>query len=108
EEAFAQGGNRAFWKMHNALFNMTGEGVSLSREDLEGYAKQAGLDLPRFRRALDEGAHEDKIIADEEAADRLGIQGTPAFVIGGYLVKGAQPLEHFERIVDRVLETSAR
>lgn len=104
EEAFAQGGNASFWKMHAALFNLTGEAVDLSRPALETYAQRTGLDLERFRKALDARSHEEAIVTDEELADRLSIRATPTFLVGTYLVRGAQPLTSFERVVDRVLE----
>jgi protein-disulfide isomerase len=106
EEAFLQGGSKAFWKMHAALFNLDGEGPALARSDLEAHAKKAGLDLTRFQRALDTRAHDGSIVADEELAEELGIRGTPSFLVGGYLVKGALPLDHFERLVERVLAES--
>ncbi len=102
-EAFVQGGNRAFWKMHAALFNLDGEQAELARESLDEHARKVGLDLARFRKAVDERKHEEGIAADEEVAAQLGIAGTPAFVINGYLVSGAQPVQAFERVIARAL-----
>lgn len=102
-EAFAQGGNRAFWKMHAALFALEGEGVSLERESLDEHARRAGLDLARFRKAVDGQQHEAAIAADEAAAAALGLSGTPSFVINGYIVRGAQPPQVFERVIERAL-----
>lgn len=103
EEAFLQAGNAAFWKMHAALFDLEGERPALSRAELEEHAKKVGLDLARFQKALDTRAHEEAISDDEELAASLGIRGTPTFVVGGYLVQGAQPLRVFERVIERAL-----
>ena len=79
-EAYAQGGDAAFWRYHDLLF---GHQDRLTRPDLEHYATLAGLDLARFRRALDEGVHADRVRNDMTLAERLGVDGTPAFFVNG-------------------------
>lgn len=100
-EAYAQGGNAKFWKMHDLLFAAQGTPDGLKRPALEAYASQLGLDLARFRQALDDGRHDKAIQADEAIAQQAGIQGTPSFVINGYFVSGAQPLSAFKKVVKR-------
>jgi protein-disulfide isomerase len=102
-EAHAQGGNKAFWQMHDLLFAGLGRPGGLERPALEGYATKLGLDVARFRRALDDGTHDALIAADEAQASSAGISGTPGFVINGYYVSGAQPLSAFKKVVSRAL-----
>jgi protein-disulfide isomerase len=104
-EAFAQKGNAGFWKMHDLLFSVRdgepeGKAVALERSDLEGYARSLGLDSKRFAAALDGKTHDAALAADKQLADSLGIRGTPAFVVGNYLVTGSRPREHFERLIE--------
>jgi protein-disulfide isomerase len=103
-EAHAQGGNAAFWKMHDLLFAAQGTPGGLERPALEAYAAQIGLDVKRFRQALDDRRHEALIKTDEADAQQAGISGTPAFVINGYYVSGAQPLGAFKKVVKRALD----
>jgi predicted DsbA family dithiol-disulfide isomerase len=100
-EAFAQKGDAGFWKMHELLY---ANQSNLDRVSLEAYAQKVGLDLTKFRAALDKNVHENAIKADESAAAAAGISGTPAFVINGYHVSGAQPFSAFKKVVDRALE----
>lgn len=100
-EAQAQQGNAGFWKMEALLYQNQHQ---LSQVDLERYAQRLGLDLDRFRRALADGRHRRAIGADKTAASRAGIAGTPAVVINGYFLSGAQPLPRFEEIVDYALK----
>jgi protein-disulfide isomerase len=102
-EAYAQGGNKAFWKMHDLVFAAQSTPSALERPALESYAAQIGLDVARFRQALDDGRHEAVIKADEAAANSANINGTPNFVINGYLVTGAQPLRSFKNAVEHAL-----
>jgi protein-disulfide isomerase len=100
QEAFAQRGAAGFWKMHDLLLQNQ---RSLDRPALEQYAGAVGLDLPRFRAALDSGAHRARIAADVRIADAAGLTGTPGFAINGYKVSGAQPLARFKKVVQRAL-----
>jgi protein-disulfide isomerase len=99
-EVFAQGGDAAFWRYHDLLF---GHQEHLSRADLERYAERLDLDLPRFRRALDEGVHTATVEADAALGHRLGVDGTPAFFVNGTPVVGARPLAVFEEIATAIL-----
>jgi len=99
-EAFRQKGNRGFWKMYELLF---ANQRSLKRADLLGYGGQIGLDIAKLERALDTGAHQKRIDADKKIAKTAGIRGTPAFVINGYFLSGAQPYSKFKKLVERAL-----
>ena len=95
-EAFAQRGNAGFWRMHDLLF---ANQRALGRADLERYARTVGLDLGRFRSALDQHTHEAAIAADAAMATGLDAAGTPHFFINGQRLSGAQPEAAFaERI----------
>jgi protein-disulfide isomerase len=50
---------------------------------------------------LKENADLDAINADLEAGRRVGLQATPSFVINGYLVSGALPIEAFRAIINK-------
>lgn len=103
-EAYAQGGDDLFWRFHDVLF---GHQEHLARADLERYAGLVGIDLERFRHALDEGVHGDAIDADLALATRLGADGTPAFFVNGTPVVGAQPIEVFEQLAAQISDRAA-
>src|SRR5688500_5605174 len=96
-EAFAQGGNDKFWQAHDLLFENQ---LALTRPDLDRYAQQIGLDMNRYRAAMDGHTHMARIEADMALAARLGARGTPGFLINGRLLMGAQPIEQFKEIID--------
>lgn len=74
---------------------------------LRDVAAGAGLDPDALDAALAEGRHTAGVLAEEEAARRLGLTGVPAAVVGRAggaeraLVSGAQPAEVLERAVRR-------
>jgi len=104
-EVFAQKGSVAFWTFHDKVFG--GEGSDedrTSRENLEKIAKDLGVDMDKFKAAIDNNKHKAKIDADAEIGNKAGINGTPAFVINGYYVSGAQPESAFKKLINRALK----
>ncbi len=101
-EAHAQG---KFWEYHDKLF---ANQRALAREDLERYAEEIGLNMGRFRAALDNHTHQAAIQADMEASRSAGARhGTPAFFINGRLLQGAQPIDAFKAAIDAALAAPA-
>lgn len=99
-EAHAQRGNAGFWRLHDLIFEHREQ---LARADLERYAQMLGLDMVRFRAALDARTHRDAITRDQQLAGHLRATGTPTFFINGTQITGAHPYERFEQLIDAVL-----
>ena len=102
-EAYAQGGNDKFWEVHDLLF---ANQKALSRADLENYAQQAGLDMDKVKKALDEKSHSKQIQEDTALAATIGARGTPNFFINGRNVRGAVPFAAFKTVIDAELATA--
>jgi protein-disulfide isomerase len=90
-----------FWAFHDQVFAHFGH---LSRSDLESYAKAAGLDMPRFRAALDTRRFHDAVIAETAAAEALGVDGTPTMFINGVPIAGARDEATMDRLIDAHLQ----
>ncbi|MBX3218101.1 MAG: thioredoxin domain-containing protein, partial [Labilithrix sp.] len=99
-EALKQKGPDGYWKMHDKLM---ANQQKLKRDDLDGYAKELGLDMDKFKTALDSRVHKPAVDADDKAGSDIGISGTPAFLINGYYISGAQPYAKFKKLIDRAL-----
>lgn len=101
QEAFVQKGADGFWAYHDKLFENQ---KALQRDDLEKYAQQVGLDMAKFKAALDNNTHKAHVQADMAVAQKAGVRGTPAFTINGYFLSGAQPFPQFKRLIDIALK----
>ncbi|HEY8075600.1 MAG TPA: thioredoxin domain-containing protein, partial [Labilithrix sp.] len=99
-EALKQKGPDGFWKMHDKMF---ANQQKLSREDLESYAQDIGLDMAKFKTAMDTQPYKAAVDVDDKAGTDIGISGTPAFLINGYYISGAQPYPKFKKLIDRAL-----
>lgn len=69
-----------FWQMHDLLFQHQ---ESLGPAEIEGLAKQLGLDLDRFRKDIAAPTDQARVTADRDLGTRLGIEGTPSFFVNG-------------------------
>lgn len=103
EEVLAQKGVAAFWAYHDMLYEAQSEPDGLERVNLDTLADKLGLDMARFTAALDQHIHQAKVQEDIEAANAIGINGTPAFVINDYYLSGAQPPAAFKKLIKRAL-----
>lgn len=103
-EAFKQKKGEGFWKYHDALMAAQGSGPdALKRPALEKIAEEQGLDMAAFKKALDTNVHKAAVDADKKQANDAGIQGTPAAVINGYFINGAQPYGKFKKAIQLAL-----
>jgi protein-disulfide isomerase len=90
----------AFWKYHDALFEQK---YGLDRAAYEHYASDLGLDAKAFAECLDSHRYLSEINADASDANRVGISGTPSFVINGRILVGALPFSDFKTVIDEEL-----
>jgi len=98
-EVYKQKGDKAFWEYHDKLFASQRD-PGIERASLEKFASEIpGIDMAKFKKALDDRTHKARIDADAQAAEKAGISGTPAFVVGGYFVNGAQPFSAFKKAI---------
>lgn len=94
-------GNDMYFKMHDELFKNQ---ASLSEEKIIEIAKSIGLNMKNFNTCFESEKYKDEIAKDIEDGKKLGISGTPGFIINGWLVKGAFPFETFEALIEQELK----
>jgi RNA polymerase sigma factor (sigma-70 family) len=100
EANYAADAQGKFWELHDLMAQHQDD---LSRPAVEALAQQAGLDLTKFRAALDGRTYQASVDADMASAKELELQGTPAFVINGRRVIGNLPIETFRPLIDEAL-----
>jgi len=98
-----------FWEYHNYLFTnqdalrtATTDAPSL-RNYLVNVASELELDVDTFSSCYDNQVHLNDVIADATDAQMIGARGTPAFLINGQFISGAQSYEYFVNIIDAKL-----
>jgi protein-disulfide isomerase len=95
-----------FWDFHELLFtHQQGENSGgFTKDNLINLAKQINVDSPAFESCLKDDKTLDRVQADTTEGNKLGVRGTPTFIIAGKLVVGAQPYEAFQVAIDEALK----
>ena len=100
-----------FWEMHDLLFaNQT----TLAPPNLTKRAHELGLDEAKFSECLSSGKYRDNIRRSMAGAERMGLNGTPAFLLGVLdssgnsvrstkVIMGAESFDTFKAALDELL-----
>ncbi len=95
-----------FWEMHDKMF---GNQQAIDRPGLEKSASEIGLNMDKFKSALDSGKFKSAVAADVTYANGLGGgMGTPTFFINGRKVSGAMPFASFQQVIDEELKKAGK
>ena len=89
------------WAMHDKMF---ANNTALTREDLDKYAKEIGLDMARFAKDMDDPKVKAEVLDDQKLGTSLGASGTPTFFVNGRQIVGAQPFEKFKQLIDEEIK----
>lgn len=108
-----QGGDAAYYKLHDTMFEKTtSNGSGLTKDQLNQFAAKQGLNEANFKSCVDTEKFKDEVAKDLADAGSAGATGTPSFVIGkstgqeieGKLIVGAQPYSAFQSEIDSLLQ----
>ena len=99
----------AFWEYHDKLFvSQNGENRgAFNKDKLKEFAAELGLDSAEFDQCLDSGKHTAAVQEATQMAQSIGVSSTPAFLINGTPMLGAQPIEAFQQVIDKALAEKA-
>lgn len=99
--AHAQG---KFWPFHDALYARQ---ARFDEDDLFEIAREVGLNMKKFKKAMNNLELDEAIERDQALAMNLGVSGTPAFFVNGRSVRGAQPELVFRMLIEEELDRAA-
>jgi protein-disulfide isomerase len=108
EAARCAGDQGEYLAMHDRLFqeqsawNNNADAANLFNE----FAEDIGLNAETFAGCLSSEVHREAVLADLEEGTNQGITGTPAFIINGHSLSGAQPYAIFEQAIEQFLNES--
>jgi len=94
--AIASRKQNKYLAFHNAMMAAR---TNLTPQSVLAIAKKIGLDVDRLRRDMNDGDVAATLDRNFKLAEALHINGTPSFVIGGMLVRGARDLDTMRKMV---------
>ena len=80
------------------------ETLQLTNGKLVDVATELGLDSPEFSACLDSGRNTSLVTQESLSIQSLGVRGTPAFLVNGVFISGAQPFEVFQQVIEEQLQ----
>jgi protein-disulfide isomerase len=93
-----------FWQIHDLIYQHQDEWVSERNPltKLGDYAREAGVDMDRYNKCVEDRAAWGRVLADKAMGDSLGVNGTPTFFIGGRQWRGsaAPTVDQLVAVVD--------
>lgn len=98
------GGNAAFWKYTDAVFEQQ------ETFDPAAVAAQIGINAAAFDRCVSGGTYKQYVADQLSQGSASGIQGTPGTIVLNFetrenrLVSGAQPIQSFKAAIDALLQ----
>jgi protein-disulfide isomerase len=101
EASLAANEQGKFWEYHDKLF---ANQQQLDRPSLEKYAQELGLNMTKFKLAMDSGKFRKQVEDDAKQGAAVGASGTPTFFVNGKSIVGAQPFSAFQPLIDEALK----
>lgn len=102
QAARCAGDRGKYWEMHDLLFAKQDEWSSGNPDELfASYAGEIGLNQGSFTDCLSGGKYQSAVDEDLALAQRIGARGTPAFIINGEMIIGAQPFAAFQQLIEK-------
>ena len=95
--ALQVGGGTAYKAAHDFLIAYNGP---VSDRLIKDFAKDENLDQDALIEAMDSDSVNGAISANYALADLLGVNGTPAFIVGGSIVRGWIKLDDMRQLVE--------
>jgi protein-disulfide isomerase len=101
------GGNDAFWKFSDSIFNERGVNEPTTMTRLPEFAQAAGVNTAEFNSCLESGRNKAKVDASVQEGIAAGAQGTPYSVImvgdQQAVINGAQPYPVVKQIIENLI-----
>jgi len=88
EAATAAAAQGKFWQMHDLIFKNR---TALDQASLEKYAAEIGLDMNKFKAAMQNHTYKDAVDKDTREAEQYQINSTPTLFIDGHYVSNPSP-----------------
>lgn len=89
-------------KMYENRDNLIAEGEPFIKKT----AQQLGVDMKKLQKDMQSKKVKDILAQDMEDGQKLGVEGTPYFLVNDLVVRGALPLELFKNAVDMAVENT--
>lgn len=109
EASLCAGEEQKYWEMHDLIFKNQKQ---IDVPHLIDHAKTLGLNTDDFEKCINDGRYAEGIGKDMNTGQKVGVRGTPSFILGkindkgeveGDYIRGARPYKFFKSALDAML-----
>jgi protein-disulfide isomerase len=104
EAALAANSQGKFWEFHDRLFKNQNQ---LDRAGLEEQAKQTGLNMPAFKKSLDEHKFAPVVDSEVKLGEQVQVSGTPSMFVNGARVANPTDFDAVAAMIEQALKGQA-
>jgi protein-disulfide isomerase len=99
----------SFWKLSEQFYKNQND---ITKENLKDkiieFVKNEGLNIKDFESCFENKIPQNKIDKDISEAQNLGINSIPTVIINGTVIKGAQQIERYRKIIDNEISSDIK
>ena len=100
--ALASKNQNLYNKFHLSLMKINGR---VNEEKVFSTAKKIGLDINQLKKDMNNTEIEQQLVKNREIAKLLGLNGTPAFIIGNIIYPGALNSNNLTKLIKQYRES---
>ena len=100
--ALASQNQGLYLEFHSSLMSLKGR---ISENEIFKTAKQIGLDIEQLKTEMNNPEIKNQLLQNHEIAKSLGLNGTPAFIIGDIIIPGAIDKDKLKKMIKNFRES---
>lgn len=94
------------WDFYRKMYENRDSLLAEGEPFIKKTAQQLGVDMKKLQKDMQSKKVKDILAQDMEDGQKLGVEGTPYFLVNDLVVRGALPMELFKNAVDMALENT--
>lgn len=96
------------WDFYRAMYDDREKLLSDGESFIKKTAQKLGVDMKRLQKDVHSKQVSDIMAQDQDDGQKLGVEGTPFFLVNDLVIRGALPLELFKNAVDMAKNNAKR
>lgn len=91
------------WQFYRQMFDDRERLLAEGEPFIKKTAQNLGVDMKKLQKDIQSKKVKEILAQDQEDAQKLGVEGTPYFLVNNLVVRGALPVELFKGAIDMAL-----
>lgn len=94
------------WEFYNTMYSNRDRLLAEGEPFIKRTAQALDLDMKRLQKDLNSKKLKEILVQDQEDGQKLGVEGTPYFLVNNLVVRGAVPIDLFKAAINMAMNNS--